>query len=115
MERPHRRAAALEGPADLEQAAGVAGHHAGGPAGLDPGQLAVQDRRGDFGQTHRERAAEAAAFVAARQVDEVGPAEVLENRSRTPRLPEPAEQVAGVVIGDRSGDLARELAATHDL
>ena len=65
------RAAAGEPAAHLHEAARVAGHQAARAGGLDVGELLVEDGRGHLGQPHRERAAEAAALVGARQLDQL--------------------------------------------
>src|SRR2546422_4529359 len=110
MQRAHARLPALETPAHLHEAAGVAGDEAAGAGGLDVRELLGEDLRGDFGQSHGERAAEAATLVGPGQGDELRAPQVGEQGSRTLGLVEPPEEVAGIVVGDtRSEEHTSEL------
>src|SRR5262245_64126712 len=61
-------------------------------------QLLVEDRGGDLRQAHRERAAEAAALVAGRQLHELGALEPAQDRPRRLPLAEAAPEMTGVVV-----------------
>src|SRR5882672_7782609 len=98
VQRAHVRAAAAESPAHLHEAARVARDDAGGARRLDVPDLLVEDLRGDLRQADRERAAEAAALVGARQLDQLRAVEVLQQNARRLRLVEPSQEMAGVVI-----------------
>ena len=77
MHRAHARAAPGEPAAHLHEAARVAGDEAVGAGALHVGELLVEDRRRHLGQPHRERAAESAALVRARQLDQLAALDAL--------------------------------------
>src|SRR5438132_3914719 len=113
VQRAERGAAAQEAAADLHEAAGVARHQAARAGGLEVGELALQDRGRDLGQPHRERAAEATAFVAARQRHHAGPLQIAEQDAGRLALMQAAQKMTRVVIRQRALDVALERRASQ--
>src|SRR3989442_4268965 len=96
---------------DLHEAARVARPRAARPGGLEVGELLVEDRGRDLGQPHRERAAEAAALVAARQRHRLRAREMAQEHARRLALVQPAQKMTRVVIREGALDRALELGA----
>ena len=88
MHRAHARSPSREPAAHLHEAARVAGHETVDARALHVGELLVEDGGGHLGQPHREGAAESAALVRARQLDQLAALDALEQRPRAPRLAE---------------------------
>jgi len=93
-------AAPRQPAADVQQA-GVVGRADVLGAGLaHGGKLVVEHRRRGVGVLDGERPAEAAALLAVGQVDQLEPADVLQEPQRRVADPERAQRVAGRVVGD---------------
>jgi hypothetical protein len=82
MRRPRPGPEAGERAADLKQARVVERRAHLGAGVEDTSYLVTEDRRGGLGILDGERPAEAAAFGAARKIDEVEPADGVEQSPR---------------------------------
>src|SRR5262249_43820914 len=101
--------------AHLHETARVARHHAIGARALDVVELLTQDRRGDLRQAYRERAAEPAALIGARQIDQLDAGDSTEERTRAPRFRETTKQMAGIVIRHPALEARCHAVGAHDL
>src|SRR5207244_1139339 len=82
MHGAHARAPAPEAAPHLHEAPSVARDQARGAGRLDVLELLREDLGGHLRQANRERAAEAAALVGARQLDELDALEVSQDLPR---------------------------------
>jgi L-rhamnose isomerase / sugar isomerase len=99
VRRPHAGAKARQGPADLEQARVVEGRAHLGTRVEDASHLVAEDRRGGLGILDGERPAEAAAFAAARKIDEVEAADGVEQSPRRVADTQDPQRMARRVVG----------------
>src|SRR2546428_14170299 len=109
------RARASEAALHLPEAPRVAGDEARGAGGVDVLERLREDLGGHLRQAHRERSAEAAALVGARQLDELDALEVSQDLPRALGLVESPQQMARVVVGDTPADGRPEPASAEHL
>ena len=104
---PDRRARLTQSAGDVHDAPGIADRHHLRAAGFDRPDLGLHHGLADLGVNHAERAAEAAAGLLAGQRDQLQPPHGPQERLGLITGAEPAQQVAGGMVGD----LARKTGA----
>ncbi len=99
VHRFRSRAAPGQAAADVHQARVVGGGEHLGARTLDRFALVGEHRAGDAGVLQRERAAEPAALLGARQLDQLDPAHLAQQPQRPVAQAQHAQAVAGRVVG----------------